>query len=98
MQVVENWSQVTGSVVGIAVNTPITDHASLILKIETMSNVEEYANLLNGKLDDTYTIYLPSDLLKESGIKIGSQISCRVKMTRPGVYFMHRQYLTVLNE
>jgi hypothetical protein len=96
MQVVENWCQVVGNVEGIAVNSPITDHASLILKVETISNVEKYPNLFNAELGHVYTIYLPSDLLKDSGIGIGSRISCRVKMTRPGLYFMHRQHLTVL--
>ncbi len=31
-----------------------------------------------------------------SGIKIGSRISCRVKMAKPGLYYMHRQHLTNL--
>ena len=96
MQVVENWCQVVGSVEGIAVHSPITDNASLILKVETMNNVEEYPNLFNAELGNVYTIYLSSDLLKDSGIKIGSRISCRVKMAKPGLYYMHRQHLTIL--
>jgi len=96
MQAIENWCQVVGKVEGVVMDSPIADHAGLILKVETTSNVEKYPNLFNAESGNVYTIYLPSDLIKERSIEIGSQISCRVKMTKPGVYFMHRQHLTEL--
>lgn len=89
MQIVENWTCVTGVVLLVS---PVSGdqpgaRAKVVLKVERIDEVPGFRSLLSVEAGDEIAVAMPQDF--ESGITDlkGEKIVLPVRMARPGQFF-----------
>ena len=96
MQVVENWSDLVGVVEAVQATTAKPGYACIVLKIENMHDVDGYPNLINADASEILSVYLPEELCASRDVGKGERISCRIRLVKPGLYYLHSDYFDII--
>lgn len=94
MQVVENWSEITGSVV----SREPADRAGydvVAIEVERVGAVEGYRNLLADAEQTRLAVLVPRELAARHAIGPGDHIRCQVRVASTRQAFVHPEQLTV---
>ncbi len=91
MQIIENWTCVTGVV--LAVSQPVADvRAKIDMQITRASEVKGFRSLLPNKTGDKITLSMPEDFAPKAETLRGKTITLPVRMARAGKYFAHADW------
>jgi len=86
MQIIENWTCVTGMV--LAINQPVADaRAKIEMKVERIWEVEGFRSLLPEKPGDRIRVNMPENFKSSDQTLRGRTITLPVRMVRKGIYF-----------
>ena len=93
MQIIENWTCVTGIV--LACSQPVPDkpasgtaeRARIELQIEKTTAVEGVKSLLPEKRSEKIKVVMPEGFDTERQALLGKTLTLPVRMVRPGTYF-----------
>jgi hypothetical protein len=88
MQIVENWTCVTGIVLEVnARGDGSGAHAAVVLKIERIDEVRGFRSLLSFKVGDEVAITMPHAFEPGMNDLKGEKIVLPVRMARPKQFF-----------
>jgi hypothetical protein len=86
MQIIENWTCVTGIV--LAINQPVADtRAKIEMQVERTWEVEGFHSLLPEKPGDKISVNMPENFKSNDKTLRGRTITLPVRMVRKGIYF-----------
>jgi hypothetical protein len=93
VNVIENWSQVTGTIRTIEPDPELPDHVLLTVEIDSVDPVqresgEHFPNLLARTLDQTVELTLRADAAARGDVRPGKRISARVQLFSPSRLFI----------
>ncbi|MCC7272815.1 MAG: hypothetical protein IT561_09110 [Alphaproteobacteria bacterium] len=86
VQMIENWSDVTATVVDAAASS---GHATLSLRVEKADDVPPFANLMGDFVGRTVAVRVPSDLMAAVTPRPGDRVRLRVRRGGPAGFFAH---------
>lgn len=89
VQIVENWSRVTGTVEDVTPSEDPRNPGRLLLRIDSIQPVEPFANLMAGYEGRTVEISLPAALLSRLPLVPGRSVTLRVRRGGPTGVFSH---------
>jgi hypothetical protein len=87
MQIIENWTDVTGKVTGVEPSEVSADFVQVQLKVSHIDEVEGYANLLAETKGQILSVQLPQELAEQ--LKLGEKVSCRLRKGNQQHIFAH---------
>lgn len=87
--IVENWAEVIGRIQAFNRNGPLAGHGVAILQVEQVSNVPDYANLLEGFEGHILEVNLPAELDATIKPKAGSRVRLRLCRGTPSRILAH---------
>lgn len=85
VQVIENSTDITGTVVNRTPCANVPDYDELTLRIDEATPVAGLADLMSQRIGDTLNLLVAHHLLPDGGL-VGRQLRCRARMAGPGVY------------
>lgn len=88
VQVIENWTCVTGTVVSVSPE-PGDGRLHLKLRIERKEAVKGYPELLHSSPGEIVDIALPPSIKDENALHTGETVTLQVKITRGPKLFAH---------
>lgn len=94
VQIVENWSDITGKVDTVSASTTNSGFRAASVHIDSARIVENYPNLLQQTVGQTIFIQVPDDLAGRLQLKPGDAIEARVRQGGPDRYFVHPDHIT----
>ena len=89
MQVIENWADVTGELVGLRPHPQLKDYASATLKLSDVKPVAGFANLFESAKGQTIEVNVPATHVPQIQNLQGSSVSWRVRKAGPTSNFAH---------
>lgn len=95
VQMIENWSHISGTVVAFHPQSKLEDYAAIEVEIQVVTPVKDFPNMLAGAVGETITIFLPAKLAQELDVKPGAQITGRVRKAGLEQYFAHRHHIAI---
>ncbi len=87
MQIIENWTDVTGKVIGVEPSEVHGDLVKVNLKVSRVAEVEGYANLLAETKGQTLAVHLSQAAAEQ--LKLGEKVSCRLRRGNQQRIFAH---------
>lgn len=87
VQVVENWSDLTVTVLDIAPHPELTEFSAVRVKVQSVAAVPGFANLLASAAGTTLTVNVDAPGAKD--LAVGAAANLRVRLAKPGVHFAH---------
>jgi len=95
VQIIENWSKVTGIVQSLQPSAEVVKFMLIFVEVQSVEPVEGFPNLLKDAVGKILAIHLPETLAEELGVTALDRIECRVRQGGPNRYFVHRDDITV---
>lgn len=95
VQIVENWSDITGEVRSYQPSPDVTGFMAVELDVEKVSPVEGFPNLLEHLKGKSLVVFMPEELVKPLNINLGDTIACRVRRAALDRVFVHWDYLSL---
>ena len=95
VQIIENWSDVTGTVRSCRPSPSIAGFVEVEIAVEQVNAVEGFANLLEHTAGKNLVVLVPEELVKSLNITRGDRIACRVRRATLDRAFVHRNYISV---
>lgn len=89
VQIVENWSRVTGTVESFTPSEDPQDPGRLRLRITSVQPVEPFANLMAGYEGRVVDISVPATLLSRLSLAPGRSVTLRLRRGGPTGVFGH---------
>jgi hypothetical protein len=96
MQIIENWTDLRGLVVGVAPAEDLPGFTAVRLEVTAAEDVDTAANLLVDRVGDTVDVAVPDDVVASLEIVPGATLACRVRRAGPHRVFAHHQRVAVL--
>ena len=87
MQIIENWTDVTGKVASVETSEVSADFVKVNLKVSRAAEVKGYANLLAETKGQTLAVHLPQATAEQ--LKLGEKVSCRLRRGNQQRIFAH---------
>jgi hypothetical protein len=91
MQIVENWTDVTGKVAGVEPGEAGDGLVKVNLKVSRTHEVKGYANLLAETKGQILAVHLPQAAADE--LKLGDKVSCRLRRSGQQRIFAHPEQI-----
>ena len=95
VQIIENWSKVTGIAQSLQPSTEVDEFMVVDVEVQSVEPVEGFPNLLEDAVGKILAIHLPEAFAEKLGITPLDRIECRVRKAGLDRYFVHREYVTV---
>ena len=95
VQIVENWSDVTGVVRSYQPAADTIGFMAVELTVQKVSPVEGFTNLLEQLEGKSLVVLMPEELVKPLNIGLGDIITCRVRRAGTNRVFVHRDHLSI---
>lgn len=95
MEIVENWADIEGSVRDVAPAPEMPGYVKASIDVEGTADVEGFRNLLAGSNGAVITVFVPSTLADERGLKPGTRLVARARKARPDRTFVHPDHVEV---
>jgi hypothetical protein len=95
VQIVENWSDVTGTVGSCRPSPNVPGFVEIEIVVEQVKPVEGVANLLEHAAGKNLTVLVPEEVVKSLNITLGDKIECRVRRATLDRAFVHRNHISV---
>jgi hypothetical protein len=95
VQIVENWSDITGSVHSCNPSEAVAGFTEVIVAVERVSPVAEFPNLLTDRAGGRLTVLMPGELVLSLGVAPRKRLSCRVRRAGRDRVFVHREHVAV---
>jgi hypothetical protein len=89
MQIVENWTDIDGRVVGIASAAAPDEHTAVDVSVSSVRDVEGFANLLADAAGSTLRVLVRNDVAQRIGIRPGDGVRARVRKHGVDRVFAH---------
>ncbi len=87
VQIVENWTDVVGTVRAITTRDDVMNDATLWLVVDAVHDVEGSPNLLAATPGELLEVATPRASLDDAGVVSGTQVKARVRRAGPGRVF-----------
>ena len=87
VQVVENWAQVTGIVRAIGPSDKGPSYRTIILDVDTVTDVPGFPNLLSDTQGTTLVIIVPGRAATRAELAAGTSLTARVRRASPSEVF-----------
>ncbi|NJO16475.1 MAG: hypothetical protein HC877_12250 [Thioploca sp.] len=95
VQIIENWSDVTGVVRSYQPSADTIGFMAVELTVQKVSSVEGFTNLLEQLEGKSLVVLMPEELVKPLNISLGDIITCRVRRAGTNRVFVHRDHLSI---
>ena len=100
VQVIENWSGITGTVCSLKPDAELPDHVVAEVDVDSVVPVaretgEPYANLLGDTAGARLNLTLPAAVAASAGVEPGRRIAQRAQRSSPFRCFLDPQHLSV---
>ncbi len=95
--IIENWSKITAEIRGITESKEISGFSEVELKVDRVEPVDDFPSLLNETAGTNLVVHFPSDLVENTRISPGNQVSCWVRKAGLSRYFVHREHVRKLD-
>ncbi len=86
VSVVENWTDIEGTVLSFKQSEAFPKFLEVEVKIEKIRDVRGFPNLLKTTADKTLCIFVPKDLATKLQLENGTRISFRARGGSRGVF------------
>lgn len=94
VQVVENWADLVGRVVGTRDDPSRAAFAIVEVQVAEVMPVEGFPNLYEWAKGRTVELKMPTDKVRELGLSPGVHVACRARHAGPNVGFVHPDHCT----
>lgn len=94
VQIIENWTEIHGTVRSVAPSTDVREFVAVTVAVDRATTLEGFANLLTDVVGKEITVLIPEELARSLDIKQGSVITCRVRKAGSNRIFAHRQHIS----
>jgi len=95
-QIRENWTDVRGTVVGVADSEAGPSFKDVSILVDGTRTVRGFANFLKGAAGKTVVVKVAADTLQSVSMKEGGSIRCRVRRGRkPDDWFAKGEIVVV---
>lgn len=98
VQIVENWSQITGTITEISRPEEPRGYRLLTIAVDNIEPVADYPELVSKIVDDEAQVYVPDDVCTALQLRKGTVIACRVRRGTSGKLFAHPEHIEVLRQ
>lgn len=95
MQIIENWSDISGTVLSLQPSPSVSGFIEVELQVEKVNPVEGFANLLGDWEGKPLVVLIPEELVRSLDIRPGNAIECRVRRANLDRSFVHRNHISV---
>ncbi len=95
MEIQENWTAIVGRVVTVEPSSKYHDHMSLEVTLVSADGVDGFANFVKAQAGDRLSLLVERRLPVLRDIQPGRVVKARIRMARPGIYFVHRDHVSV---
>ena len=95
MQIIENWSDINGTVRSSLQPPHIDGFIEVEILVEKVDSVEGFANLLEQMEGKSLFVLVPEELVRSLDIAPGDTIECRVRRAGLDQSFVHRNRISV---
>jgi hypothetical protein len=96
MQVIENWSDLTGQVVRLQDDAERPGYKLLDLAVKIADPVPGVAHLLADKQGSNLSLHVPASAA--TNLATGDNITVRARLAGPNLFFSHPENLSVLSK
>ena len=93
MQIIENWAEIDGKVTDISPSDNIEKFYAVEVRVEKVNGIKGFVNLIDDIAGKTVTIYMPSEIVEEKEIVLGSRIQSQVRKASRQRLFAHRDHV-----
>jgi len=94
-QIVENWSDVEGIVREVVSAPELPGFVEVSLDVGKAADVEGFRNLLADSTGTELSLFIPTALADERGVRAGARLVARARKARPDRAFVDPDYLEV---
>ena len=98
MQIVENWSEITGTILATETSIKPKNYNAMTIAVEAIEPVEDYPELISQMVEQEANVYINSDLYESLRLRPGTLIRSRVRLGNTGRLFVHPQHIEVLEQ
>lgn len=95
MQIIENWSEVSGELLDHYPSQTNKGFVTLEVKINDVRDVEGFKNLLDDKRGEAVHVHVPESLWQGTEPKQRAKVSMRVRMGPSRKLFVHPEHFKV---
>ena len=95
VQIVENWSDITGVVRFYQPSPDVAGFMAMELSVEKVTPVAGFPNLLEHTQGKSLVVLMPEELVKSFNVHLGDTLTCRVRRAGPDRVFVHSEYISV---
>lgn len=92
VQIVENWSDLTGDVVAWQPTSTLSGFGIAEVRVRNMAPVGRFPNLLRDTIGDTVKIYVPTAAAARLNLSPGARVRFRVRKAGPTSIFVHPEH------
>jgi hypothetical protein len=93
--IIENWSDVSGTVLSMEPSPDIQGFVAVELAVERVDPVEGYANLLAHVAGAQLVVHVPEEVAQNLGLGPGDAVQCRVRRAGLDRAFVHREHISI---
>ena len=87
VQVVENWAEVTGIVRAVGPSDKGPSYRTIIMDVDTVTDVPGFPNLLSDTQGTTLVIIVPGRAATRAELAAGTSLKARVRRASPSEVF-----------
>lgn len=98
VQMIENWSQIEGTVQEIRPETELEGFSAVEIMVQEVRPVEGFAHLLEGVEGSELEVIFPDELISTLGIEPDVHIAVRARRAGLERVFAHREHVRVEGE
>jgi hypothetical protein len=96
VQIIENWADVEGVVVGTRPNPELAQFVAVQLTVDRVVPVNGFPNLFSAMSGQTLDVNVPQQLANLADLAPGRHVRVRVRKGGPGAAFAHPEHVQVL--
>lgn len=96
MQIVENWSEIKGEVVGSEPSKTAGDFITIDMKVKDVNDVKGHKNLLSDRVGQVIQVNVRKSDWEKLDIKEGATAVMRVRMATSRKLFVDPEHLRAL--
>jgi hypothetical protein len=93
VQMVENWSDLTGEVVAWHPSSPVAGFGIAEVKVRSTAPVGTFPDLLKDAVGETVRIYVPTAAAARLNLTPGATLRSRVRKAGPQSIFVHPEHV-----
>ena len=95
VQIVENWADIVGGVRDVAPAPDLPGFVRASVDLERAADVEGFRNLLADSSGTVVSVFVPSAVAEERGLRAGKRLVARARKAGPGRTFVHPEHVEV---